>query len=82
MDTYRSIFLRLLERDYLPAPDSNDIKKVRDLIELECFSAICKIKKILEDDRLDDPECFSRIEEIICILEDSGVFSYYRHDFS
>ena len=81
MDTYRSIFLRLLERDYLPEPDPNDIEEIRNLIESECFNAICKIKKVLEDDRLDDPECFSRIEEIICILEDSGIACCYRHDF-
>ena len=46
-----------------------------------CYRALCKIKQILEDDSLDDPECFWRIEEIVNTLEVLGTDGGTRHDF-
>ena len=28
------------------------------IVEGQCYQALCKIKAIIEDDRLDDSECF------------------------
>jgi len=54
---------------------------ISEVIEGECFQAIQKIKDILADDTLDDPECFYKIEEIVCILEQIGSNGVRRHDF-
>ena len=54
---------------------------VAEVIEGACYQALKKIKDILEDDTLDDPECFYKIEEIVCALEEIGSNGGNRHDF-
>ena len=51
------------------------------IVELECYQALRKIKTILEDDSLEDSECFRQIEEIVCVFEDLGSDGGRRHDF-
>ena len=51
------------------------------IIQDRCYQALCRIKEILEDDTLEDPECFLKIEEIICVLEELGSGAGLRHDF-
>lgn len=46
-----------------------------------CYWALCRIKEILEDETLDDPQCFQKIEEIVCVLENLGSDGGLRHDF-
>ena len=36
---------------------------INDLIEQECYKALRKIKAVIQDDNLDDPECFMKIEK-------------------
>ena len=43
--------------------------------------ALWKIREILADDTLEDPECFQRIEAIVSLLEDMGISCGGRHDF-
>ena len=31
------------------------------IVEGQCYQALCKIKTIIEDDRLNDSECFQKI---------------------
>ena len=50
-------------------------------LENRCFEALARIREILADDSLDDPECFQRIEKIVCELENIGVDCGSRHDF-
>ena len=52
-----------------------------ELVEMRSFAALCKIKKIIEDDTLDDPACFKVIEEIVSTLEFLGSDGGVRHDF-
>lgn len=52
-----------------------------ELVELRCFTALSKIKRIIENDTLDDPECFRKIEEIVSVLEFLGSDGGLRHDF-
>lgn len=52
-----------------------------DLIECVSYRALCRIKAILEDDHLTDPECFKQIEEIVCTFEQLGSGCGPRHDF-
>ena len=52
-----------------------------ELVEMRSYAALCKIKEIIQDPNLDDPECFTKIEEIICTLEFMGSDGGFRHDF-
>ena len=46
----------------------------------EAMRALEGIRRILNDDALDDPECFQRIASILTALEESGIFTT-RHDW-
>ena len=56
---------------------SNTVK----YLDNRCFEVFERIRKIVADDELDDPECFQRIEQIVCELENIGVDCGSRHDF-
>ena len=51
------------------------------IIEMECYKALNEIKRILENNSLNDSDCFQRIEEIVCALEQLGSGCGTRHDF-
>lgn len=51
------------------------------IIQDRCYQALCRIREILCDDTLEDPECFLKIEEIVCVLEELGLDAGLRHDF-
>ena len=51
------------------------------IVEGQCYQALCKIKAIIEDDRLNDSECFQKIEEIIRAFEEIGSGGGIRRDF-
>ena len=46
-----------------------------------CYNALKEIKRIIEDDTLEDSECFMKIEEIVKVLELYGSDGGSRHDF-
>lgn len=52
-----------------------------EIIQVQCYQALHKIKTILQDDTLTDRECFNQIEEIICVFEQIGSNGADRHDF-
>lgn len=39
-----------------------------------------KIRQVLDDGDMEDPECFLRIEAIMAVFEEEGV-SIFRHDW-
>ena len=49
--------------------------------ENRCMEILERIRDIIADDTLDDPECFHRIEQIVCELERNGISCGHRHDF-
>ncbi len=51
------------------------------IVEKECYKVLRRIKEIIKDETLADPECFARIEEIVCLLESTGTDCGARHDF-
>lgn len=53
----------------------------QQIVEMQCYRVLRKIKAIIEDESLDDPECFHKIEEIIAALEEIGSNGGFRHDF-
>lgn len=56
----------------------DDLEKI---VEMKCYQALEEIKKVLDDETLDDPECFHKIEKIVCIFEEMGSDGGSRHDF-
>ena len=52
-----------------------------EIVNLISYQTLQKIKAVIEDDSLDDPECFAKIEKIICAFENIGSGGGFRHDF-
>lgn len=78
MDILRMMLVDRLSR--------GDVKIVLDRetveqINWDCFSALSKIRALLADNSMDDPECFERIERIVCEMESLGLDCGGRHDF-
>ena len=53
----------------------------RCLVSDASSRALLKIRDILADGSMDDPECFQRIEAIVRLMEDLGIPCGGRHDF-
>ncbi len=81
MELCKEILVKLLSQEEISVTFSGLILSPAEMIEGQCYQALQRIKKIIHDDSLDDPECFMRIEEIICILEEIGSSGGSRHDF-
>lgn len=56
------------------------VKRIAAETESRALRALEGIRRILNDDALEDPECFQRIESILAALEEAGI-STARHDF-
>ncbi len=82
MELYEEILAGIVQNNdtqmILP-PMKGDLGK---LCESACYRALESIKKILEDDALEDSECFWRIEEIVRVYERLGSDCGNRHDFA
>ena len=50
--------------------------------ETASVSALRDIRRVLDDEKLDDPACFRKIEEIVNRYERLGPGTGSRHDFS
>ena len=77
MELYEQILCEAIAREVLPSLQIDYVK----LLEQKCYQTIVKIRKIVEDQTLDDAECFERIEEIVCALDALGIGGGGRHDF-
>lgn len=79
MELWNEILYKVIENQMtekiLPALD------VKEIIEMECYQALQRIKEILDDEDLNDVECFQKIEEIVCLFESIGSDGGSRHDF-
>ena len=79
MELYEEILLHSLKN--APELCIHTSEQLSDAIEQTCYQTLKKIKAIIEDDSLDDPECFYKIEQIVCLLEKIGSDGGNRHDF-
>lgn len=81
MKLYIEILSMILakERILITFPDLK--LSAREIIDSESYNALQKIKTIIENDSLADPECFLKIEEIVCTFEALGSNGGNRHDF-
>lgn len=81
MELYRDMLCRILETEDFEILLPKWNLKVEEMVELKCYQALQEIKRILEEDGLDDAECFDRIEKIISVFERLGSGIHDRHDF-
>lgn len=81
MELYRDMLCRILETEEFEILLPKWNMKVEEMMELKCYQALQEIKRILEDDELDDEECFESIEKIISVFETLGSGIHDRHDF-
>lgn len=81
MDLYKEILSNILKRQDINIMFPNLHISARDILEMECYKALHKIKAIIEDDSLEDTECFIKIEETVCLFERLGSDGGARHDF-
>ena len=81
MELYRDMLCRILETEEFEILLPKWNMKVEKMMELKCYQALQEIKRILEDDELDDEDCFDIIERIISVFEKLGSGIHDRHDF-
>lgn len=83
MDFYESIIHGFSEKLRTAVTPSDEEKQslLAELMNNAACQALEKIRRVLDDDRLDDQECFWRIEEIVKIYEEIGSNAGTRHDF-
>ena len=81
MELYRDMLCRILETEEFEILLPKWNMKVEEMMEMKCYQALQAIKRILEEDELEDEECFDRIEKIISVFETFGCGIYDRHDF-
>lgn len=81
MELYRDMLCRILESEEYEIILPKWKMSVDEMMELKCYQALNEIKKILEDESLDDSDCFERIEKIIAVFEKLGSGINERHDF-
>lgn len=81
MELYKQILLNALYNEEMQITFPNLKNSPNEIVKLECYRALKKIKAVLEDENLSDKECFMRIEKIICVFEDIGSDGGVRHDF-
>ena len=81
MELYRDMLCKILETEDFEILLPKWNMKVEEMMEMKCYQALQAIKRILEEDELDDEECFDRIEKIVSVFEALGSGIYDRHDF-
>ena len=81
MELFSEILINALEGGKIEVTFPDLPLPPEELVEMRCYAALRKIKAIVEDRELDDPECFHKIEEIVAVLEDLGSSGGARHDF-
>ena len=82
MELYKDILINLLSEYFMEVRFSDFEETLKEVVEMKCYQSLQKIKAIIEDDSLNDPECFMKIEEVICVFESIGSKGDSRHDFS
>ena len=81
MKLFAELLVKALENERVEVTFPDLKLAPEEIVEIKSYAALCKIKSIIEDDTLDDPECFKKIEEIVSTLEFLGSDGGGRHDF-
>ena len=81
MDLLIPLIAKALENQKITLAFADDTFDLQKSLESSSLAALGKIRDILMDDTLDDPECFQKIEAIVCEYEALGLDCGVRHDF-
>ena len=81
MNLYKEILVKMLESKKAEVVFPDLEINAAEIVNLECYRALQKIKAVIQDDSLNDKECFMKIEKIICLFEELGSSGGSRHDF-
>ena len=81
MELYKNILSKILENEDVQIVFPNLKINPTEIINLESYKALNKIKEIVDDETLTDEECFLKIEKIIIVFEQWNGLDGYRHDF-
>lgn len=81
MELYQEILRHCLAERAMEITFPNVSAQLEQIVQLECYQTLKKIKAVIEDDSLEDRECFMKIEEIVCAFEEMGSGGGFRHDF-
>ena len=78
MDLYKEILAKVLEKQKIHVTFPDLQINANEIVALQCYLGLQKIKTIIENDSLSDFEC---VEEIVCLFEKLGSDGGNRHDF-
>jgi len=81
MELYKEILVHALAQQPAEVTFPGLELNAEKLVESVCYKTLERIRAVVQDDRLSDPECFYRVEEIVLALEDAGSSGGFRHDF-
>lgn len=83
MNFYESMLSDFSEKLRTAVTPSDEEKQslLGELMNSAACQALEKIRRVLNDNRLDDQTCFWKIEEIVRIYEEMGSNGGSRHDF-
>lgn len=81
MELYQDILTTILKKEEVNILFPNLQISSKEIVELECYRALQKIKAIIKDDSFEDKECFMKMEEVLSLFEELGSHANTRHDF-
>lgn len=82
MNLYVEILSNILAKEKINIEFPNFTVSPQEIVEMQSYKMLQKIKTIIENDSLDDRNCFMKIEEIISLFENLESYRSTRHDFS
>ena len=81
MELYFELLLHAMENNTVQISFPDFTGDIPAIIHDKCYATLQKIKAVVQDDSLSDPDRFDRIEAIVRALEDAGINPGARHDF-
>lgn len=81
MDLITQLFTKALENQKITVSFADESFDIQKSLESASVAALGRIREILNDATLEDPECFKKIEAIVCEYEALGLHCGDRHDF-
>lgn len=75
-----ALYAKVLGAQALNFLKSNEPQTLAELADHEAMVLLEKVRGILDDSRLDDPECFQKIEALVDAFSEAGI-SVARHDW-